>query len=428
NKRQIQLDKLYSSLKDLSIERRQKLEQTLKLYRLNKEIDDLEKWISHRESIAGAHESGQDFEYVSMLLDRFVAFEQETQQIGNERLQYANNMIDNLISNGHIDSAQIAELKDSLDESYQDLLELIETRLLALKTSWELHKFLHDCKEILLTMEEHTNSVPDEIGRDQQSVQQLLSRDLQLWMNGIIRHMNNSDKPHDVSGVDLLMNNHQSLKAEIDSRQENFIMCINLGKDLINRQHVRSSEVKEKCIQLSMLRDNVDDTWKERWKYMQLILGQLGETLDQVQNLIKRHEQFEKSLLTQEDRFNALRKVTTLEKKRQLPFVQPRQSRLSIYLEEFKTWEERNAERPSTLTDRTKYQSIITEEKTTSDGDSDRSTNIASNRLTFYKDAIDLKAGRAITDDVQLESSTNVAPAIDYRKKTKCISFKISKW
>ncbi|CAF4292346.1 unnamed protein product, partial [Rotaria magnacalcarata] len=40
--------------------------------------------------------------------------------------------------------------------------------------------------------------------------------------------MNNSDKPHDVSGVDLLINNHQSLKAEIDARQENFIMCINL--------------------------------------------------------------------------------------------------------------------------------------------------------------------------------------------------------
>lgn len=57
-----------------------------------------------------------------------------------------------------------------------------------------------------------------------------LARDLHLWMNGIIRQMKNSDKPHDVSGVDLLMNNHQSLKAEIDARQENFIMCINLGK------------------------------------------------------------------------------------------------------------------------------------------------------------------------------------------------------
>ncbi|CAF3404439.1 unnamed protein product [Rotaria sp. Silwood1] len=582
NKRQIQLDKLYGSLKDLSIERRQKLDETLKLYRLNKEIDDLEQWISDRELIAGSHELGQDFEHVSMLLDRFVAFEQETQQIGNERLQYANNMIDNLISNGHIDSAQIAELKDSLNESYQDLLELIDTRLQSLKASWELQKFLHDCKEILLTMQERKNSIPDEIGRDQQSVQQLLrkhqqfetelvllaqdiqriqqeakrlngryageketeikqkefdvltqwkllqqfvdqrkrllndyedlhrffglARDLHLWMDVMIRQMNNSDRPHDVSGVDLLMNNHQSLKAEIDARQENFIMCINLGKDLINRRHVRSSEVKDKCIQLSMLRDHVDDTWNERWEYLQLILEvyqfardaaiaetwliaqesylaneELGDTLDQVENLIKRHEQFEKSLLAQEDRFNALRNLTTLEKKRQLPPVEPRQSRLPLYLEEFKTWDERDAERPSIIIDKTKIPSTIIEEKTSTDagrsiilpGKQQSSqdlesinnkqrrsesatrlpttkegflsrkhewegyerkathrawekyyTALISNRLTFYKDAKHLKTGRTITDDLPLDSSTNVAPATDYRKKPNVFRLK----
>ncbi|CAF4941820.1 unnamed protein product, partial [Rotaria socialis] len=43
NKRQTQLDKLYASLKDLSVERRQRLDETLKLYRLHKEIDDLEQ-------------------------------------------------------------------------------------------------------------------------------------------------------------------------------------------------------------------------------------------------------------------------------------------------------------------------------------------------------------------------------------------------
>ena len=213
----------------------------------------------------------------------------------------------------------------------------------------------------------------------------------------MIRQMNNSDKPHDVSGVDLLMNNHQSLKAEIDARQENFTMCINLGKDLINRRHARAAEVKEKCVQLSMLRDGVEDTWHERWEYLQLILEvyqfardaaiaetwliaqesyltneELGETLDQVENLIKRHEQFEKSLMAQEDRFNALRNLTTLEKKRQLPPVEPRQSRLPIYLEEFKTWEERDAERPSA--DKSKFKSRISEERTITDG---RPTNLS---------------------------------------------------
>ncbi|CAF2200217.1 unnamed protein product [Rotaria magnacalcarata] len=578
NKRQTQLDKLYASLKDLSVERRQRLDETLKLYRLHKEIDDLEQWISDRELIAGSHELGQDFEHVSMLLDRFIAFEQETQQIGNERLQYANNMIDILISNGHIDSAQIAELKDSLNESYQDLLEMIETRLQSLKASWELHKFLHDCKEILLTMQERKNSIPDEIGRDQQSVQQLLrkhqqfetelvllaqdiqriqqeskrlngryagekeaeikqkeydvltqwkllqqfvdqrkrllndyedlhrffnlARDLNMWMDVMIRQMNNSDKPHDVSGVDLLINNHQSLKAEIDARQENFIMCINLGKDLINRRHPRSSEVKEKCVQLSMLRDQVDDTWNERFEYLQLILEvyqfardaaiaetwliaqesylnneELGETLDQVENLIKRHEQFEKSLLAQEDRFNALRNLTTLEKKRQMPPVEPPQSRLPAYLEEFKTWQERDAEQA--LTDKSKFKSIA-EENTSIDGgrsamlsgkqssqDFDSNNNkqrrsesatrlstikegflsrkhewegherkathrawekyysaLTSNRLLFFKDAKHLKSGRTATDDFQLDPSTSIAPATDYRKKTNVFRLK----
>ena len=316
NKRQTQLDKLYASLKDLSFERRQRLDETLKLYHLNREIDDLEQWISDRELIAGSHELGQDFEHVSMLLDRFTAFAQETQQIGDERLQHANQMIDLLISNGHLDSAQIAELKDTLNESYQDLLEMIETRLQSLKASWELQKFFHDCKEILLTMQERKNAIPDEIGRDQQSVQQLLrkhhqfetelillaqdtqriqeeaerlngryagdkeaeikqkendvltqwkllqqlvdqrkrllndyddlhrffnlSRDLHMWMDGMIRQMNNSSKPRDVSGVDLLMNNHQSLKAEIDARQENFTICINLGKSYF---YVRRTEI-----------------------------------------------------------------------------------------------------------------------------------------------------------------------------------------
>ena len=53
----------------------------------------------------------------------------------------------------------------------------------------------------------------------------------------------------DVSGVELLMNNHQSLRAEIDARAENFSICVNLGKDLLHRRHPRSDEVsKPQCI------------------------------------------------------------------------------------------------------------------------------------------------------------------------------------
>ena len=37
-----------------------------------------------------------------------------------------------------------------------------------------------------------------------------------------MRQMKTSEKPRDVSGVELLMNNHQGHKAEIDARADNF--------------------------------------------------------------------------------------------------------------------------------------------------------------------------------------------------------------
>jgi len=212
-----------------------------------------------------------------------------------------------------------------------------------------------------------------------------MARDLMMWMETQMRQMRNEDKPRDVSGVELLINNHQSLKAEIDARAENFTICTNLGKDLINRRHVRAGEVKDKCVALCVQRDEIGDQWRDRWEYLQLMLEvyqfardaavaeqwlvaqepyllneDLGETLDQVEQLIKKHETFEKSIHAQEERFNALRKLTTLELKqrrqranqsdqgldldqesRPVDRTSLKASRLALYMEEFKTLEER---------------------------------------------------------------------------------------
>jgi len=65
--KQSQVDKLYASLKDLALERREKLGEVLKLYKLNREIEDLEQWIAEREVVAGSHELGQDFEHVTVI-------------------------------------------------------------------------------------------------------------------------------------------------------------------------------------------------------------------------------------------------------------------------------------------------------------------------------------------------------------------------
>ena len=43
----------------MAAERRAKLDDALKLFMLNREVDDLEQWIAEREVVAGSHELGQ---------------------------------------------------------------------------------------------------------------------------------------------------------------------------------------------------------------------------------------------------------------------------------------------------------------------------------------------------------------------------------
>jgi len=277
-----------------------------------------------------------------------------------------------------------------------------------------LHKFFHDCKDVLGRISEKQNALPDEVGRDAGSVSALqrkhiqylqdlqtlesqvqqvqddskklqqayagdkakeitnreaevvnawknlqglcegrkqklgdtgdlfkffnLVRTLMLWMDDVKLQMNTSEKPRDVSGVELLMNNHQSLKAEIDAREDNFAVCFRLGKELLSRNHYASNEIKEKIVALTNQRNGMLHRWEERWEHLQLILEvyqfardaavaeawlvaqepyllsqDLGYTIDEVENLIKKHEAFEKSANAQEERFIALERPTTFE-------------------------------------------------------------------------------------------------------------------
>uniref|UniRef100_A0AAX7T4E9 Spectrin beta chain n=1 Tax=Astatotilapia calliptera TaxID=8154 RepID=A0AAX7T4E9_ASTCA len=412
--RQSQVDKLYAGLKDLSEERRGKLDERLRLFQLNREVDDLEQWIAEREVVAGSHELGQDYEHVTMLQERFREFARDTGNIGQERVDAVNRLADELINAGHSDAATVAEWKDGLNEAWADLLELIDTRTQILAASFELHKFYHDAKEILARILDKQKKLPEEVGRDQNTVETLqrmhttfehdiqalgtqvrqlqedagrlqsayagdkaddiqrresevlevwrslleacdgrrlrlldtgdkfrffsMVRDLMLWMDDVIRLIEAQENPRDVSSVELLMNNHQGIKAEIDARNDSFTACIELGKALLARKHYASEEIKERLLQLTDKRKEMIDKWEDRWEWLRLILevhqfsrdagvaeawllGQepylssreLGQSVDEVEKLIKRHEAFEKSAATWEERFSALERLTTLE-------------------------------------------------------------------------------------------------------------------
>ena len=51
-----------------------------------------------------------------------------------------------------------------------------------------------------------------------------------------------------------------------------FSDCITLGKELLNRSHYASNEIKEKLLELTNMRNEMLHRWEERWEHLQLIL------------------------------------------------------------------------------------------------------------------------------------------------------------
>nr|KAF6439117.1 spectrin beta, non-erythrocytic 2 [Molossus molossus] len=412
--RQAQVDKLYASLKELAGERRERLQEHLKLCQLRRELDDLEQWIQEREVVAASHELGQDYEHVTMLRDKFREFSRDTSTIGQERVDSANTLANGLIAGGHAARATVAEWKDSLNEAWADLLELLDTRGQVLAAAHELQRFLHGARQALTRVQHKQQQLPDgtgrdlnaaealqrrhcafehdiqalsaqvqqvqddghrlqkayagdkaeEIGRHMQAVaeawtqlqgssaarRQLLLdttdkfrffmavRELMLWMDGVNLQMDAQERPRDVSSADLVIKNHQGIKAEIEARADRFSSCIDMGQGLLARSHYAAEEISEKLSQLQARRQETADKWQEKMDWLQLVLevlvfgrdagmaeawlcsqeplvrsAELGCTVDEVESLIKRHEAFQKSAVAWEERFNALEKLTALE-------------------------------------------------------------------------------------------------------------------
>ncbi|XP_029454757.1 spectrin beta chain, erythrocytic [Rhinatrema bivittatum] len=413
-RRQGEVDKKYAGVRDLADKRRHKLQDLYHLFQLRREVEDLEQWIAEKDMIASSQENGQDLDHVTLLREKFRDFARETGAVGQERMDNVNILIEELIDGGHLESTTIAEWKDSLNESWADLLELIDTRMQMLSASYVLHKYFYDGTEILGFIQEKHKALPEELGLDANTAESLhrthttferdihtlgvqvqqfqdvaahlqmayagseavaiqkkeqevveawkalldacdirrsqligtaekfhffsTVRDLMFWMDSIIRQIETQEKPRDVSSVELLMKCHQGIKAEIDARTKTFTNCIDLGKTLLARKHPASEEIKEKLLQLTEKRIEMIDKWDKRWDWLRLLLEvcqfardasvaeawliaqesylasrDYGVNVDDVEKLLKKHEAFEKSTATWDERFAALERLTTLE-------------------------------------------------------------------------------------------------------------------
>ncbi|KAL8220085.1 UNVERIFIED_CONTAM: Spectrin beta chain, non-erythrocytic 4 [Gekko kuhli] len=164
-------------------------------------------------------------------------------------------------------------------------------------------------------------------------------RDLISWMETIICQIGTGEKPRDVSSVEVLMNYHQGLKSEIETRNRNIATCAELGKALVLHKSPAAEEVRLHLERLMTKKKEMVDKWDRHWEWLQQMLEvhqfaqeavvadawltaqepllksrELGNSVDEVEQLIRRHEAFRKAAAAWEERFSSLRRLTTIEK------------------------------------------------------------------------------------------------------------------
>ncbi|KAH9498945.1 hypothetical protein Btru_003975 [Bulinus truncatus] len=166
---------------------------------------------------------------------------------------------------------------------------------------------------------------------DAYDLQRFLSdyRDLTSWINSMMALVSSDELARDVTGAEALLERHQEHRTEMDARAGTFQAFELLGQQLLQNQHYASDDVQQKLEELAKSREELEQAWiARRMKLDQCLELQLfyrdceqaeswmasreaflaGDSVDgdNVETLIKKHEDFDRAINSQEEKICSL--------------------------------------------------------------------------------------------------------------------------
>ncbi|XP_019643312.1 PREDICTED: spectrin alpha chain, non-erythrocytic 1-like [Branchiostoma belcheri] len=298
--KQEEVNAAWQRLKQLSMERQEKLFGAAEIQRFNRDADETISWINEKDSTLSSEDIGKDLPEVQALQRKHEGVERDLAAL-EDKVTTLSAEADRLQS-AHPESADdIGTKKDEVLEAWDRIKTKGEERKSRLNDSYRLQRFLAD------------------------------HRDLVSWCNEMRALISADELAKDVPGAEALLDKHQEHKGEIDAREDSFRTTAEAGQGLLEENHFASDEVKEKLVALANEKTSLLELWDERhvqyeqcldlqlfyrdveqaeaWMGKQeafLANDDLGDSLDSVEALIKKQEDFEKSLAAQEEKINAL--------------------------------------------------------------------------------------------------------------------------
>ncbi|XP_071037774.1 spectrin beta chain [Parasteatoda tepidariorum] len=386
--------------------RRQKLIESKNLHEYYRESDELENWVNEQMLMANSEDYGQDYEHLLLLQSKFDDFKLRV-ETGSERFNQCEELAKKLVASDSGYSGKIDQRQQHLRQSWSVLLDTIEARDQKLQAAGEIHRFNRDVADALSRIQEKYASISDDLGRDLNSVQNLIRkhegfendlvaleaqlqilvddsarlqgsypggnadhileqqnivienwntlqeraaqrkielqasyqlqrflasvRDVENWALGLCSSLKTEEKVRDVTSAQMLKAEHERLKAEIEAREGTFGTIVNAGEEMIENGHYAHEEIRERLDHLLGIRGDLHTAWHKKKIYLDqlcdlqcflrdakqldtlssqqevyLSSSDVGNTVEEVDVLVKKHEAFEKLLATQNEKLISL--------------------------------------------------------------------------------------------------------------------------
>ena len=158
------------------------------------------------------------------------------------------------------------------------------------------------------------------------------------WISHMSSVITEDELPDDVTSAESFLARHQEHKAEIETRQRSVNDFCDAADKLVADGHSASADVTDKKRRLSIAWQALQSTWSEKGldlehsKEVQMFKrdadqleawlnareldqesNDVGDSLDAVEELLKKHDEFEKMLLAQEMKLLGITKLTNQE-------------------------------------------------------------------------------------------------------------------
>ncbi|XP_063912362.1 spectrin alpha chain isoform X3 [Zophobas morio] len=303
--RKEELNSAWQRLKQMTVLRQEKLYGAHEIQRFNRDADETVAWIAEKDVVLSSDDYGRDLASVQALQRKHEGVERDLAAL-EDKVSTIGKEADRLCAIHGDHGDQIQSKRAEIEDYWQSLTAKAKERREKLEESYALHRFLSDF------------------------------RDLVSWINDMKAIISADELAKDVAGAEALLERHQEHRGEIDAREDSFAATAEAGRILLEKGHFASDEVKEKLSTLASDKNSLLALWEERrilyeqcmdlqlfyrdteqadtWMAKQeafLANEDLGDSLDSVEALIKKHEDFEKSLAAQEEKIKALDEFAT---------------------------------------------------------------------------------------------------------------------